>query len=469
MSKKIIFSSVAVFAGILFLAGCGDKSVTKIDIQEKQEAGGQAEQWSIASRETGPYQKAFLALSDKNEIAAYEKNDKYFVSANGKEYGPYDRDESGSFGYDAVATNEGWAFSYTKSGKWFVNLKGKEFGPYENVNDLAGKKADFGFSYAKNGESFININGADSGPFGKSEDAGTLIVSSDGNWAFDYTKDNEYFISTKEKIHGPYDADSRDFSGLDIQGKNLGFLYSAGGKIYAKINSDDLGPFLGENADNYQLAVSENNFIFSYEEASGWKINANGKIYGPYADAPDNLTAADSGWGFSYYDTDDIGRLVVNEKEYGPFGDYEIFGIQIANSHFGFEYGNEENNYINIDGKQYGSFEEEEDLQIAGDNVGFSYLKDGKLHYNVNGAEYGPFYFETLSIGGDSIYQLKISEDGWSFSYQKEKDGKWFVNVNGKEFGPYESIEIFPEISKNNFGFVYEKKKGAWYLKTEVR
>jgi len=450
----------------------------------------------------GPYDDVVdFNISDNKLIVGYIKNGKYWVEVKGQKFGPFDdpnpidfdgpEKDSNYVYYNVFATNDAWAFSARRDGKWYVNANGQEYGPFTLGVSLNVQGAGVGFSYLQGRDMFFNVNGKVFGPYGPYDEKTTLderrnyaqMYIENNKWAFAYRNKNQCFVNINGNDFGPLQCEAgvsehwSDWTGewsATEEFKHWAFFYRKNGKAFLKTDQTEYGPYEieGDGLSNFSVEMKDDRIIFSYLLSNQWYFSVDGKKYGPY-EKIDSVRFRGAGWLVEYVRA---GKnwFMVNGKEYGPFS--EMLVGNIGEKHFIFTACTDTNdkkcpNYAIVDGISYGPYDNVSAFNEAGDEWGFSFKKGGSWTANLNGKEYGPYFPKDLvcslnSFGDEIEIREHYTSDSTGivgYPYQAS-DKKWRINISGVEFGGYEAVGCDPfRANKNQVALNY-KKDGGWFV-----
>lgn len=194
---------------------------------------------------------------------------------------------------------------------------------------------------------------------------------------------------------------------------------------------------------------------------------------------------------------------IHNEKEMGPYDTifYPEMGIMESEKGYYFVAAKDNQKYVNINGKEYGGYDEVNPkgnccyhlLLNKNKDFAFSFRNGDKWYINANGNTYetyqksgyrfnwfnlklmpdGNFYYlskngdkTVVFINGkeyasvDKLFEINMFEGG-DFWYLCENNDNYFANYNGHELGPFEQIGYR---DSNDKGFCFTYKDGEkWY------
>lgn len=218
---------------------------------------------------------------------------------------------------------------------------------------------------------------------------------------------------------------------------------------YILVNGTEYGPY----DTIYPTALSDNKWGYCYEIDNEIYYNINGKEYGPYKDfAYRDLMMSDNYYAFTFEkDGTEDTYLNINGEEYGPYDNFE--NLQVTEDGWAFSYGE---GHYNINGKEYGPYDYFESdyygplntVEMKGDNWGILYSKDDQAYVKIKNKEFGPY---------EEVDNLKVTENGWVFRYNYE-----YLNINGKEYGPYNLESSWDDYSDDDFGSISMQSKDNW-------
>lgn len=150
------------------------------------------------------------------------------------------------------------------------------------------------------------------------------------------------------------------------------------------------------------------------------------------------------------YSIDNQKYANVNGKEYGPYEDINDAGASEKYWSIGYREGGQ--NYILVNDKKYGPFTVIKSY-LSKTNWAITYDKSGKHYAMVNGKEYGPF---DIWLPG-----VSVSDDGWGIAYVKKDIKNYYYIINGKNYGPFPSAFTSSKVQVNGsyYGFVINNTK----------
>ncbi|MDD3793973.1 MAG: hypothetical protein PHI37_04115 [Candidatus Gracilibacteria bacterium] len=164
----------------------------------------------------------------------------------------------------------------------------------------------------------------------------------------------------------------------------------------------------------------------------------------------------------SIYKIGDKNYIEINNKKYGPYEEIETenFFFNKESSDFVFQYGYNQKRYININGSSYGPFDSISDFQFSsktGKNYRFIYEKNSNTYIVINGKIFGPY---------TQIDETFFSIDGTNYGFGYKKGEKYYFNINGNEYGEsYDWVgNIKISLDGKNFGFVYKKDEKYYFV-----
>lgn len=448
----------------------------------------------------GPYEDVVsFDISENKLIIGYIKDGEYWVEVAGKKFGPFDdpnaidfdgpEEDANFVHYNTYATNEAWAFSARRSGKWYVNANGKEYGPFDLEVTLEIQNGNIGFAYLEGQNIFFNINGKVLGPYGPYAEKNVLdnmryyshiSLAGEGKWMFAYRNHEQCFVNVSGQDLGPFKCGTKDrwsdWVGDSHFSENLehwSFFYNKEGKLYLKTDRSEYGPYdLRESSmEGFSVAMKDDRMIFSYFKSGQAYFLVDGKEYGPYEEIG-GVSLTKLGWLAEYKRSGSF-WLSLNGKEYGPFVDWTSGNV--GDYHFVFEACNSYNpicsGYAIVDGTQYGPYSKVRAMAESGDDWGFSFEKNDAWYVNLNGKEFGPYYPKDpicpLNDFGNEIEVMDLHSGGGNavlgFPYQSQ-DKKWNINVSGNDFGSYDAVGCAPfKGNKNQIALQY-KNNGGWFV-----
>ena len=141
----------------------------------------------------------------------------------------------------------------------------------------------------------------------------------------------------------------------------------------------------------------------------------------------------------------------TNLGEYGPFLTIKALSGNLDGSAWGFEAKKADGKwYLIINGKEWGPYGYAyDDPQFSSDGSAWGFCAEkanGKWYVLINGKKWGPYEYAGYP---------QFSSDGsaWGF-WAKKADGKHYVLINGKEWGPYEFVGD-PQFSSDGSAVFY--------------
>jgi hypothetical protein len=204
-------------------------------------------------------------------------------------------------------------------------------------------------------------------------------------------------------------------------------------------NLDDRGVLMRYGADDsYEYLTPIHVFYLdpTKEDGHGYCLNIAGRIFTKLNNKllPDIDVNVEPGYfsispdGTFAYKRVSGNYVNVNGKNFGYYQD--IKDVTVAdNGKFTFKYKLSDKEYMNIDGKIFGPYQNVIDVAVAENRkFAFSYKEDyHKGYVNINGKIFGPY---------NDVRSVAIANDG-TFAFGYRDNDKGYANINGKIFGPY--------------------------------
>ena len=440
----------------------------------------------------GPYNEMIVEMKVAGSNFAFLRGDikgPIILNVNGTDYGDLCVGDGNNCHIPNfyVSSSGDYAFDYcqTSTSGCYIVSNGKKYGPYDSLLGSQFYNDKFGFSYKNKDSYYVNINGVDHGPF-RSE---KYFFVYGNNYGFEYEygptyeADSEGIITgDKSTIFGNTYITGKDSwsltgIGVNINGKNYvdafnlssfrdnyGFV-SKGWSDYNKDyfyynfngnNSQTLRTYSkSENPEDLKklkFVLSDKNFAYSVDSYySGIMIN--GKEYGQgssffYPETVDDMmmgNAVNSGIQDVYFQNGEIAfgtmgyeknvsanYYYIGTKKYGPYGlgNGSNYAFKTDNNYL-FSYSNIEKTYININGTEYGPYDEILKYLYSSKEVGFKYRKGADYYCNFLNKEYGPY---------DDNLDCQFLKDKYILKYKdildalKNKDSnRYYVKIIPRE------------------------------------
>ncbi|OHD11874.1 MAG: hypothetical protein A2086_13945 [Spirochaetes bacterium GWD1_27_9] len=264
------------------------------------------------------------------------------------------------------------------------------------------------------------------------------------------------------------------------------YSYLINGKKYA-----DVVPF------SAKLSPDGNQWSYIKKFKEEYLVVINGKEYGPYKDAFNNLLksssvsfSANGKWGFFAKKTDDNYIIMIDGKEQGVFTNVTSFSYCYDGSTWGYIAEKDGVYSIVINGKKAGgTYTRGNFLVFSSDGKKWAaIIEEGTQSVNKylilnNNEKFGPYYKiypyplfngqnwacgindnEVISIivNGkkflrykDQVDKLTISQNGDNFAYSKEEGSNKKMFLNGKSIGLWGDIYSFYFILDDSNNWVY--------------
>lgn len=136
----------------------------------------------------------------------------------------------------------------------------------------------------------------------------------------------------------------------------------------------------------------------------------------------------------SMQERDGLRYLLLEGKEYGPFGEDER-PYYLRRPPPAFQAVKRDGkSYLSSPGKQYGPFDEVGKFADNGQHVIFWLQRGGQWYVAVDDKEFGPYDYKPAW----EELRLEFSPDGGRYAFTARRPAGWYIVVDGQEYGPYE-------------------------------
>jgi hypothetical protein len=376
------------------------------------------------------------------------------------DYGPFDFDNTMQEVSISVSDHN-WGVVFQNSGKYQVVVNNENKGIFDNpIHEFKVTDKFYGFEYPKDGKWFVRINSNNYGPF----DDNVKLLVSNNNWAIQYTDKTSQH--NKAIVNGKtYDdyvnqvAISDNFFGVVYGVKDEKLNMNS----FVVLNDKKYGPYSGW--PGAYLSVNDNGWLINRPGKNENTVLVNDKEYSLNLgdmNLGDCLVYNPDIWGCDYPDKDGSWYVMIyengNKNKYGPYGKYtdpreqaslamtkdgfmlnlgnqliiknngaekkirksEIGFVQSSGNHSGYLYEQDKNYYVNIDGKDYGPYENVDNFIVTDNGWGFNYLKSDETGAIIN-----------RTIHTDAVGDVSLSKNNWATGYMK--DGKLYVKIGANQ------------------------------------
>ncbi|HNR87329.1 MAG TPA: hypothetical protein PKM65_03220 [Spirochaetota bacterium] len=350
---------------------------------------------------------AFKISSDGKSFACrYLQNNKHYLTANGKRYGPYENIENFVLSRDGTRL----LASCVKGNGLFVRLNEKEHGPFDTISWLY----ESGGCIAKMGERYyVFIESGTYGPF-----AGVYSYASDtaGTVAFFFTAGRE--TPSGYRFNGEPLSDS--FCYMQLSGSIVAkfqpqewksiqvFLDDRGAMSDSRSGYLSNGTFVryaGPYLYRYRrgLATIDGREVAGFRpiDAHSFSLMYNGRATGVIRGELERIAISSDGKRIFVLARHDSGKyLHANNERYGPISDNlsHSWFISPGGKYYGYR---TEDRCLYLNGKKFGPFQYGINMPLFTPDDGkyvIKYFVEHNAFIRVNDAVYGPYDYNYCDV-----------------------------------------------------------------------
>jgi len=289
---------------------------------------------------------------------------------------------------------------------------------------------------------------------------------------YTYKNAEGWFLKYKGKKYGPYEDVEIQYNKNDYHYKDI-IVFKQMGQYFALLPDERItGPYnLAKEARNIDIHYDyqSGNYIATVFQDKPWGTN----VYynGQYLYKNNNMCEqffrfiCNKKGDCFFMDTHYKGETWFNGQSIGKTSSYYKL---TSEGKFAYIYYMDGMAYLNINGKEFGGFEQIHNYDINNKgNFIFRFLKDDKDYVNVNGKivgmydniesyvthfdgsawlqnqkefdEFGELGEETFGGGGDydAPFETPMINDKGDYIFAYRVNGKYYVSINGRSEGPY--------------------------------
>lgn len=216
-------------------------------------------------------------------------------------------------------------------------------------------------------------------------------------------------------------------------------------------NLKTFGPFTSAFPVVFSKDGSKYGFVYIDQTFTNYYLRLNDNVYGPYNNVIGPFISPNGSTVGYIFSSNSQEYVNINGKNFGPYK--EVVSVKVMNNNYIFSYKKDDKYYVRFDNRLFGPFDYASDIRVISERYAFWYRKDNRYYANINGTE-----IEVNGIVKDIV--LSEYDSGYAMLYHSYNDSKGLcVLVRDKNFGPFIGEDVHSlSVRGNSFAMKYLDK-----------